>query len=322
MIIRHILVTAISGDIANGILKILAEDDLNELYGCDVNSVAIGMDKVRHYWQCKYAHEDGYIDELLEKCMYYKISHLIVTNEREIEAVSGKIKRFSELGIKITIQSKDILEICLDKYKTMEFLKRGGISVPNSYISINNILWDEGKKYILKPRKSNGSKGIRIIDHKESLTEDELEGYLLQEYIEGNDEYTLGVFRQGSVTNIIVFKRMLRSGYSYRVELKKNKEMEDLAEKVANLFSLEGFFNIQLIKKDDKLYIFEINPRISGTVRFRHMLGFKDVLWWLDMLDGKNVEEYICHFDIAVGIRELNEKFLVLETKTKKGGAV
>ena len=282
MIIRHILVTAISGDIANGILKILAEDDLNELYGCDVNSVAIGMDKVRHYWQCKYAHEDGYIDELLEKCMYYKISHLIVTNEREIEAVSGKIKRFSELGIKITIQSKDIL----------------------------------------KPRKSNGSKGIRIIDHKESLTEDELEGNLLQEYIEGNDEYTLGVFRQGSVTNIIVFKRMLRSGYSYRVELKKNKEMEDLAEKVANLFSLEGFFNIQLIKKDDKLYIFEINPRISGTVRFRHMLGFKDVLWWLDMLDGKNVEEYKCHFDIAVGIRELNEKFLVLETKTKKGGAV
>ena len=286
MIIRHILVTAISGDIANGILKILAEDDLNELYGCDVNSVAIGMDKVRHYWQCKYAHEDGYIDELLEKCMYYKISHLIVTNEREIEAVSGKIKRFSELGIKITI------------------------------------LLDEGKKYILKPRKSNGSKGIRIIDHKESLTEDELEGNLLQEYIEGNDEYTLGVFRQGSVTNIIVFKRMLRSGYSYRVELKKNKEMEDLAEKVANLFSLEGFFNIQLIKKDDKLYIFEINPRISGTVRFRHMLGFKDVLWWLDMLDGKNVEEYKCHFDIAVGIRELNEKFLVLETKTKKGGAV
>ena len=43
MILRRILITAISGDIANGILKILSEDDSNELYGCDVNEIAIGM---------------------------------------------------------------------------------------------------------------------------------------------------------------------------------------------------------------------------------------------------------------------------------------
>lgn len=40
---RKILVTAVSGDIANGILKILQEQDA-ELYGCDVNSIAAGMD--------------------------------------------------------------------------------------------------------------------------------------------------------------------------------------------------------------------------------------------------------------------------------------
>ena len=55
MILRRILVTAISGDIANGILKILFEDKSNELYGCDVNEFAIGMIYVKQFWKCRYA---------------------------------------------------------------------------------------------------------------------------------------------------------------------------------------------------------------------------------------------------------------------------
>ena len=114
---------------------------------------------------------------------------------------------------------------------------------------------------------------------------------------------------------MIIFRRILRAGFSYRVTLCKDLEIEELVRKVADLFSLEGFINVQLMKKNNKLYIFEINPRISGTVRFRHMLGFKDVLWWLNMLDGKTIEQYKCPYDTAIGVRELNEKFLVLKPK-------
>ena len=43
------------------------------------------------------------------------------------------------------------------------------------------------------------------------------------------------------------------------------------------------------------------------------MLGFNDVLWWLDLLDGKHTEPYTCPYRTAVGIRELNEKMLIKE---------
>lgn len=181
MILRRILVTAISGDIANGILKILFEDKSNELYGCDVNEFAIGMIYVKQFWKCRYAIEDGYISELLEKCIDYRISYLIVSNEKEIEVISKQIEQFKRIGIKVVIQSAMVLEKCLDKYKTMKFLSDNGITVPKTYTSLDEIRWDEKGHYLLKPKKSNGSNGIRMINHKEDINNFILNDYILQE---------------------------------------------------------------------------------------------------------------------------------------------
>lgn len=311
---RRILVTAVSGDIANGILKILRDAGEEELYGCDVNEIAVGMDQVNVFWQSRFAVDSEYIREILEKCRLYKITHLIPVNEREIEAISNQRHQFDQAGIRVLIQSEEILEICLDKYRTMEFLKKNGIQVPDTYIQPDKIPWKNGDSYVLKPRKSNGSKDIRMIHNRNDIDQSDLSDVLIQKYLDG-EEYTVGIFRQGEATNIISFKRVLRAGYSYRVELADEPQLSRLAEKVADLFKLEGYINIQLRKQGGRYYIFEINPRISGTVRFRHMLGYDDVLWWLDMADGRNAPQYRNRYNKAVGIRELNEKFLVLEKK-------
>jgi carbamoyl-phosphate synthase large subunit len=39
--------------------------------------------------------------------------------------------------------------------------------------------------------------------------------------------------------------------------------------------------------------IFEINPRFSSTVMFRHLLGFKDLIWSINEIAGKAIEDYI-----------------------------
>lgn len=324
---RKILVTAVSGDIANGILKILQEQDA-ELYGCDVNSIAAGMDRVNKFWQSRYAVEEGYTEELLEKCLEYGITHLIPVNEREIEVVSADRRLFEKHGIKIVIQDERILDICLDKYKTAQLLADNGFDVPDTYINPCKIE-DDGSSYICKPRKSNGSKGIRIYsaeeiaDIKKRYYADEaafdnsgnIQGgdCVYQRYIDSDEEYTIGIFRNKDVINTIAFRRELKNGYSNIVKLSNDEEYAELAIRAAKLLNLKGYINIQLRKKDDRLYIFEINPRISGTVRFRHMLGFTDVLWWLDMLDNIAVPEFRCEYSEAVGIRELNEKYLILK---------
>lgn len=314
---RKILVTAISGDIGNGILKILKEQTGMELYGCDINSIAVGMDMVKEFYQCKMAVEQGYIDELLYNCMRWGITDLIPVNEREIEVIDQARELFFEQGINVLIQSAKVLENCLDKIKTARFLQERGIRTPKTYDMYEfDAKAHIGEKYICKPVKSNGSKGIYTLTISENTSVEKTQNMLLQQYIEG-EEYTVGVYRNEDITKVIAFKRQLKNGYSNFVELVCDPEIEKLALKVAEAFELSGYVNIQMRKQDGKYYIFEINPRISGTVRFRHMLGFCDVLWWLNRNDEaqkQEMQDWKCNYTKAIGMRELNEKYVILES--------
>lgn len=309
---RRVLVTAISGDIGNGILKILKSQD-NVLFGCDINEIAVGMDLVETFWQSKYAVDDNYIEDMLQKCIEHQITHLIPVNEREIEVIGRARQKFEEKGIKLVILNQNILDVCLDKYETAKLLREHGITVPDTYLGIEKIE-NSHEKYICKPRKSNGSKDIFFyVPGKDKAEKIDGSNYVVQQYIDSQEEYTVGVFRKEGHTNTIAFQRELKNGYSNLVKLVLDETLAQLAEQIADILDLKGYVNIQLRKFQGKYYIFEINPRISGTVRFRDMLGFSDVIWWLDMLDGKDVPSYHCQYQEAIGIRELNEKYLVLK---------
>lgn len=311
---RRIFVTAISGDISNGILKILNENK-EEVYGCDIYKYPVGLDGVKKFWQIKPAKHSGYIGELLDICIENRITHLIPANEVELKVISQNRLKFEESGIKLLINSDEIITNFLDKYKTYDYLKGiKGITVPKTY-SYDEFK-EDGNKYVAKLRVSCGSKFLHIIQSKKDLEKLQcnMEDFIIQEYI-GNEssEYTVGVFSNGDKIETIIFKRELKNGYSSLVELVRDIEIEEIAKKIAKSIKLRGYINIQLRKERDKNYIFEINPRISGTVRFRYLLGFQDVLWWLDLLDGTLELDYFCRVNKAIGVRELNEKFIYME---------
>lgn len=310
---RRILVTAISGDIGNGILKILQETK-DEIYGCDVNQYAAGMDKVKEFFVVPFADEENYISSLMEICKKKSIQYLIPVNEREIEVISGQRDIFNQQGVSLILQSEQLLEICLDKYYCMKYLQSNHILVPDTWLASESR--NIQKRCILKPRKSNGSKNIKIIESNEDFSkEDKTETYLVQEFIHGEKEYTVGIFSDGKKTNIISFKRKLKNGYSDLVELTECPEIIEIGQRIQQLFHMCGFINVQMKELDGRYYIFEINPRISGTVYFRHMLEYCDVLWWLDLLDRKEIPLYECKYEIAVGMRELKEKFVKRQKK-------
>jgi len=305
---RRILVTAISGDIGNGICKILKEQDC-VLFGCDVNEIAVGMDLVTKFYRCSFAVADEYTEEILTFCKENEIGYVIPVNEREIERLNKDRKLFEQAGIKLIIQSEKVLSVCLDKYLTAEFLQNLGIGVPATYIGTDGL--QDADTYIVKPRCSNGSKNISIRSGAAIKAEGLSSDCVAQEYIDSQEEYTVGIYRNGSVTNVIAFRRELKNGYSNQVVLQKEELFYDLAMKIADGFDLCGYINVQLRVSSGRPYVFEINPRISGTVRFRHLLDYTDVLWWLDLSDGIKTGKYHCPYTEAVGVRELNEKYLI-----------
>lgn len=305
--------TAISGNVSNGILKILRETD-DELYGCDIYDYPVGMDKVKVCMKSIPAVRAEYIEEILDKCRQFGITHLIPVNETEIQIISDNIERFNQENIKVLINRKGIIDTFLDKYSTVKCLSDiEGVFVPKSYLYSEFI--EDGNQYIVKLKNSCGSKFLKLIKSKEELDEFpyEKENYIIQEYLDDEDnEFTVGCFSNGTDISTIIFRRKLEHGYTSFVELVQNDEIAGIARKIASVIDLHGYINIQMRKHNEAYYIFEINPRISGTVYFRHMLGFRDVIWWLDMLDGVEYQ-YTPEYKKAIGMRELNEKFLVLE---------
>ena len=53
--------------------------------------------------------------------------------------------------------------------------------------------------------------------------------------------------------------------------------------------------------------IFEINPRFSSTVLFRHLMGFEDVLWSIQDKLGLSVEPYYINHSISKFYKAFSE---------------
>lgn len=294
-------------------MKVLQETE-DEIYGCDINDYPVGMDKVRFYWKSDLAIKPEYVPALIQKCKEIGITHLIPVNEEEIQAIDKHMEDFHAAGIKVMINNPYILENFLDKYKTYECLSKiEGITVPKTYRYEEFV--EDGKTYLVKLRQSCGSKFLHVITKRQELDELNVEKdkCVIQEYLDNaQEEYTAGVFSNGKKTEVIVFRRKLMHGYTSFVEFVQDPPLEREAAAIAKKIGLKGYINIQFRKCKGKNYIFEINPRVSGTVVFRHMLGFEDVIWWLEILDHKSVPEFRCKYKMAIGMRELQEKFVIL----------
>ena len=135
---------------------------------------------------------------------------------------------------------------------------------------------------------------------------------IVQEYVGTTDEeYTMTIFSDGRVVNNIVFKRELGLGSMSRyVELVHSGKCDDIATKIAANLDLKGSINVQMRKRGDEYFVFEINPRISSTIGFRQMIGFNDVEWWIDLVLNNEINSFDVKYDKVIGIRGVEEKII------------
>ena len=62
----------------------------------------------------------------------------------------------------------------------------------------------------------------------------------------------------------------------------ENNDITDLLEKLAVKLDLVGSINVQLRITKNLPKVFEINPRFSSTVLYRHLFGFEDLIWSIE----------------------------------------
>jgi carbamoyl-phosphate synthase large subunit len=291
-----ILVTGCGDDVAQSIGKILRNHPIAErVIGCDIHNEHAGHFIFHQSFLVERASSPRYGESIRALVAEQEIDIIIPCTEVEIDYfVRGGFQSFDR-GVVVRPNSFAV-EIGLDKYRTIKFLEENQLPFPVT------VLLEEIQEPLLpcviKARRGSGSKAVYTVKDIDTfnLVRRILTNGICQEYLESSEEeYTCSVFRSraGGIRTICFRRKLAAGGYTNYGVVAKNKAIDSLLVRLADLLRLEGSINVQLRLKDEIPMIFEINARFSSTVLFRHLFGYSDVLWSIQDVLGLQIESYV-----------------------------
>lgn len=305
--------TGCGGDIGQSIGKILIENDsVIDLHGFDITDKNAAKFIFPTFQTVPKVTEKGYIEYISNYVGNHEIDLVIPIAEPELRHYAVKGWNEQDIGTKVLLTNKKALSVGFDKMKTARFLASNGLTYPLTIPIASN---ENGFQLpvILKSRTGSGSKSI--IHVKDAATFDfykklyQKEDFIIQEFIPADEgEYTCGLFRSCSgEIRTIIFLRELTGGYSGYGEIVESENINKLLKNLAEALDLRGSINVQMRLRDGVPLVFEINPRFSSTVYFRHLFGFEDVVWSIADLFEEPLPPYMRNTKTARFYKGFNE---------------
>lgn len=272
-----------------------------KVVGTDISEMAPAVYFVDKFYKVKKFDEEGYIDQILNICEKEKIDFIVPLYEKEFSMLCDYRTYFEAKGTKLILSGKSIIEICNDKWKTYEFLKKNNIECPNTYLK-NNIPNDVKFPLIIKPFNGMGSQSVFKIKNPKELDFflEYVEKPIVQEFVEGT-EFTIDVLcdLKGNVIFAIPRERLeVRAGEVSKTRTVKNKKIiakvNELCEKLNAAYENEnimGPLTVQcIVDKNNHVYFIEINPRFGGGVPLAFEVGGNYGEYFNKMHKGQSIE--------------------------------
>jgi carbamoyl-phosphate synthase large subunit len=348
MKIINILVTgAGGGGIGEQVIKCLRLSALKfNVIATDVTIVSKAKIDGDEFIIVPFANDSNYISFILNLCQTKDIKVIVPGSEIELKIFSNNREIFKKIGIVLLINSEEIIRICLDKNLTSQFLNENGFLSPLSFAISDTKDLENINEFplVLKPSVGGGgSVNTLIVQNKEELMVfgqfllNQYAEFIAQEYIgDANSEYTVGVFstKEGIIVDSIVLRRNILSGLGSKIkllntsnkpelgkylaissgisqgEIIRNELISETCEKIANKLKSIGPLNIQCRVVGSKVFIFEINPRFSGTSPMRALSGFNELeIAILNHIEGRTDFNRI-DYKLGHVVRGLNEYFV------------
>lgn len=343
-----VLVTGIGGSgIGSQILKALKMSKLQlDIIGTDTTVMSTGVRDVIHFYKVPLANDPAYVDIVLNICKEEKIRIIFPGSEPELMAFSKNRNLFIREGIIMPINTEEVIDICLDKFKTNQFLAQHGFLFPKTckVAKFEDVSSIDFFPVIIKPNTGgSGSNGVMIAQNPGELKAfvsfllNVTSELVVQEYVGSSDsEYTVGVLSDldGQLINSIAVHRMIENGLGNKLKVKnqtgklnlgknlvvssgisqgtigKFPNVTEQCEAIAKKMNSKGPLNIQCRLVEGKVYVFEINPRYSGTTPLRAMVGFNepDIMIRKYVLNENIQNDFL--FPEHVIMRTLNEVIL------------
>ena len=201
-------------------------------------------------------------------------------------------RKLHEHGIKIIGTSFPDMDLSEDRGSFSDLLKELDIPYPNygvaedadEAIAVAKLV---GYPVLVRPSYVLGGQGMKIVINDEDLEKavidllGDLPGnrVLIDHFLDRAEEAEIDLICDGETVHIIgmmehIEPAGIHSGDSSAVlppfSLSENvqKQMEDIATKLAFKMNIRGLMNMQFAIKNEKVYVIEANPRSSRTVPF------------------------------------------------------
>ena len=224
--------------------------------------------------------EEIYISALLQLCKKCEISVVIPVIDPEIFILSKYRDAFINENIFISVSDRSVLDICYDKFRMNSFLQEHGFYYPKTYESIQDFLSESEKDrisfpVIIKPIFGSGSESTYIIKTYEELSSLFHDGMMIQEFINGI-EYGIDVFNDlnlNPVRCVVKRKISMRSGETDKSEIINNDRIRETILRLAECLGHICNLDCDIIVRNDKIYIIDLNPRFGGGYPATHESG-------------------------------------------------
>ena len=292
----NIVVTGCGGDIGQSIGKILKQSPLFEkVIGADLTDEHAGKFIFDQMVKLPLCTSPDYSKSLEKLIQQFNIDLVLPISEPELRMHTEQGIESDFINTKLICANLKARQIGFDKLATSDFLEQSGLPFPETFVI--DTMSPLNFPLILKSRKGSGSKSIFVLNDIEEFYfyQKKYPHFIVQELIAGDpDEYTCGLFRSknGEIRSVI-YKRKLVDSYSGYGEVVENDSITKLLHTIATNLDLRGSINVQLKLSEKGPCVFEINPRFSSTVKFRHMMGFEDLIWSVKDAVGEPLTNFI-----------------------------
>lgn len=271
-----------------------------QVFVCDSNPDAVSLQEGDRAFILPRSNHPEYFDRLLAICQKYQIGLLISLNDLELPLLSQQRDRFLEIGTIPLIANPTAIDICFDKWKTYQFLKRNNIPAPKTYRSLADALeaitiGELKFPLVVKPRWGTASIGIEFPQDSEELelayrlvkkrltrtilaaasSIDPDRCVLIQEQIVGK-EYGLDIINNLDAEYVTTFakcKLSMRGGETDRAITVDNPQLIAIGEKIGRNLKHIGNIDCDVLSGPQGYCVLELNPRFGGGYPFSHVAG-------------------------------------------------
>ncbi|OLU32690.1 hypothetical protein BVH03_06945 [Pseudomonas sp. PA15(2017)] len=294
-LVVRVLVTGVGAIIGQGVVKSLRQLPGVYIVGLDRDPQAFGRHACDAFQvKPQVAETDPAYERFLQELLEREAIDLVLPGiEQDVFHFDARRELFASAGVAVVLNDSRLISLARDKWRLHQALLEAGLpAIPSS----RSTDWEQVQAelgpapLLCKPRQGSGGRGQALVENEDDLhyqSRKQGENFMLQRLIgSADEEYTVGLFGygDGESSRPAILQRTLGPGGATWCarSVAGDPLIQSACEALTAHFRPVGPTNYQFRKADGRVWLLEINPRLSASVSLRAALGCNEAAMSID----------------------------------------